>query len=72
MLHGNILVIFGMENMKHDSNFHVLESCVHLQKWAFVLLGPSFAAIISSDLQFLIEKLFLHINLKYQVFVVIR
>lgn len=58
--------------MKHDEDFHVLESCIHLQKWACVHLYPFLAAMASSDLKFLIEKLFIHISLKCQVFMVIR
>lgn len=33
--------------MKHNEDFHVLESCVHLQKWACMLSCPSLAAIAS-------------------------
>ena len=64
--------MFEVKNLKHDEDFCVLEFCVHLEKRVFVLLCPSLATMATSDLKFLIERLFIRVNLKHQVFMVLR
>lgn len=45
---------------------------VFVYKNVFVLLYPSLAMIANSDLEFLIERLFIHVSLKRQVFMGLR